>query len=495
MATAAPDRPADREVAEAALAASIAGDDVDWRVRLLRAKLRAIAGHDDALEGARSTADDAIAAFAEDEIGWALANAWALRGLVHAARAQYGLVAEDLNRAADNAASVGRASDETVALRGAAAALLDGPTSVTEAEARCRSFLARVTGPIAEHDIRGVLAVLAARRGTFDEARAAIDASIAVLEELGAGVDTAITLQRGAEIEVLAGQAAAAEPLMQRALAAATHARDDRLRASLAASYAHVVLEDDRLDEALALADVAEAHAGDLRTQVGWRTARARVMVRRGRGALAERLIREGVGIAEQTDSTDLRASALVWAADVRRQAGRPSEAEPFERRALRLFERRGATAQATAVAARLTPAAEPSRQTHETTAPPVEPDPTPSQPVAPSVDAPATGAEGTQDIVPASSDGGATRLADEMMAMFSDPQPEQQAAEEPSPWASIPDRTAGSDQPPRETQPPASANVGAPGRPSAEIDPADELLQDPTRTAEEESKRRWFTR
>ena len=147
---------------------------------------------------------------------------------------------------------------------------------------------------------------------------------------------------------------------MQRALAAATHARDDGLRASLAASYAHVVLEDDRLDEALALADVAEAHAGDLTTQVGWRTARARVMVRRGRGALAERLIREGVGIAEQTDSTDLRASALVWAADVRRRAGRPAEAEPFERRALRLFERRGATAQAASVAARLAPAPNP---------------------------------------------------------------------------------------------------------------------------------------
>ena len=179
-------------------------------------------------------------------------------------------------------------------------------------------------------------------------------------KQLGASGDTAVALHRAAQIEVLAEQPNAAEPLMQRALAAATHARDDGLRASLAASYAHVVLEDDRLDEALALADVAEAHAGDLTTQVGWRTARARVMVRRGRGALAERLIREGVGIAEQTDSTDLRASALVWAADVRRRAGRPAEAEPFERRALRLFERRGATAQAASVAATARPGAEP---------------------------------------------------------------------------------------------------------------------------------------
>jgi hypothetical protein len=31
--------------------------------------------------------------------------------------------------------------------------------------------------------------------------------------------------------------------------------------------------------------------------------------------------------------------------------------------------------------------------------------------------------------------------------------------------------------------------------RPTAEIDPTDELLDDPTRSAEEESHRRWFNR
>ncbi|MFL5789866.1 MAG: ATP-binding protein [Actinomycetota bacterium] len=493
MATAAPDRPADREIAEAALAASVAGDDVDWRVRLLRAKLRTIAGHDDALEGARSTADEAIAAFGEDELGWALANAWALRGLVHAARAQHGLVADDLQRAADNASAAGRASDETAALRGAAAASLDGPVSVAEAEMRCRSFLDRVAGPIAEHDIRGILAVLSARRGAFDEARAAIGVSIGALEELGAGVDTVIALQRGAQVEALAGQPAAAEPLMQRALAAATHARDDRLRASLAASYAHVVLEDDRLDEALALADVAEAHAGDLTTQVGWRTARARVMVRRGRGALAERLIREGVGIAEQTDSTDLRASALVWAADVRRQAGRPAEAEPFERRALRLFERRGATAQAAAVANRLKPAAKPAAPSEQSTAAPVQHDALPSEP-------PAAAADGAPEPpLPAPEGDGATRLADEMMAMFSE-QPAQRVTDEPtaspaSGWSPTADRTVDVAQPPSDPEPTADEHLNSGERPSADIDPADELLHDPTATAEEESKRRWFSR
>jgi hypothetical protein len=248
------------------------------------------------------------------------------------------------------------------------------------------------------------------------------------------------------------------------------------------------VLEDDRLDEALALAEVAEAHAGDLTTQVRWRTARARVMVRRGRGALAERLIREGVSVAEQTDSTDLRASALVWAADVRREAGRPAEAQPFERRALRLFERRGATAQAAAVAARLKPT--PEGAGPKATAPPVEP-------AAPVVDAAAPTPVATSDPVPAAPDGGATRLADEMMAMFSDAQPAQPTEDEPPTATQEPAHQAffRPQQPEASEQASVPEALEAPERPSAEIDPADELLDDPTVTAEEESKRRWFNR
>jgi hypothetical protein len=219
-------------------------------------------------------------------------------------------------------------------------------------------------------------------------------------------------------------------------------------------------------------------------------------MVRRGRGALAERLIREGVSIAEQTDSTDLRASALVWAADVRREAGRPVEAEPFERRALRLFERRGATAQAAAVATRLKPARGRVTATHQPTAPPLDAE---APPVA---QAPATtpNLDTTSDPVPAAPDGGATRLADEMMAMFSDAQPSHTATDEPpltvTPSAPPADHGFFTPQQQANEQRGAAEDLDTtPERPSAEIDPADELLNDPTVTAEEESKRRWFNR
>jgi tetratricopeptide (TPR) repeat protein len=149
----------------------------------------------------------------------------------------------------------------------------------------------------------------------------------------------------------LGGEFHAAEPPIQRALAAAGTARDDRLRARIAASWANLVLAtEDRVDEAMALADVAETWATDPTALVGWRTARARALVRIGDAETADRLGRQAVSLAEQTDSTDLRANALLHLAEVLRLSDRPAEALPFQRRALRILDRKGATAQAAAI-------------------------------------------------------------------------------------------------------------------------------------------------
>jgi hypothetical protein len=290
-------------------------------------------------------------------------------------------------------------------------------------------------------------------------------------------------LHRGAQIEILGGQPNAAEPQMQRALAAAAQARDEALRANLASSFAHILIgEGDRLDEALALADVAEANASDIGARVGWRTARARVIARRGRGAQAERLVREGLGLAEQTDSTDLRANALLYAADVRRIAGRPAEAEPFERRALRLFQRRGATAQAAVVGAMLkvsAPAPEP--ETLQSPAPEPETPPTEIADAPVLAEEPATESEAveqppetkTPEETPATS---ANEEAKTETLGPADSGPDD-AYEPPSSGWSVP-------EPPEEkdaASPPDPASVS----PSGSAGPS----------AEEESKKRWFSR
>ena len=67
------------------------------------------------------------------------------------------------------------------------------------------------------------------------------------------------------------------------------------------------------------------------------------------------------------------------------------------------------------------------------------------------------------------------------MMAMFSG----SEQAPTPEPVA------------PPTTEPvaPPTDQLDAAARPSADIDPADELLDDLAQSAEEESKRRWFNR
>ena len=56
---------------------------------------------------------------------------------------------------------------------------------------------------------------------------------------------------------------------------------------------------------------------------------------------------REAVSIAEQTDSVDLRANALLYLAEVLAAADRPNEAGSFRARATRLLSRKGAIATA----------------------------------------------------------------------------------------------------------------------------------------------------
>jgi tetratricopeptide (TPR) repeat protein len=329
----------------------VPGDRIDHHVRILRASLRASADRA-ALDAARAVADEAYERFAELEDGWGLACAAALRGQVHAARGHAAAVVEDLTEAAERASASHHPMEAARALRGVGRALLDGPMPVEQAIVRCEGLRADAAGhPLAEQDLAGVLAVLLARRGRFDEARELIGEAIATIERLVADADLAVALHRAGVIGWLAGEFDAAEPPIQRALAAASHARDDRLRATIAASWANLVLAtEDRVEEAMALADVAETWATEPTALVGSRTARARALVRLGDVRRADALGREAVSLAEQTDSTDLRANALLHLAEVLRLSGRPNEAQPFERRAFRLLDRKGASAHAAAV-------------------------------------------------------------------------------------------------------------------------------------------------
>jgi ATP/maltotriose-dependent transcriptional regulator MalT len=71
-----------------------------------------------------------------------------------------------------------------------------------------------------------------------------------------------------------------------------------------------------------------------------WRQVRGRVLARRGELAKGERLAREAVALAEETDMLNAHARALIDLAEVLALAGQDGRAEL--ERALALYERKG---------------------------------------------------------------------------------------------------------------------------------------------------------
>jgi hypothetical protein len=343
-----------RKDAEAAITEGLAltggGEEpVGWRLRLLRASLRTADA--DGIDAARATADEAYERCGALGDDWGTARALVLRAAVHRARGHAAAVVDDLTEVARHANAAGRQAERDAALRGAAAGLLDGPFAAHAAVERCETLLASEDlGLTTELDLRGALAVLLARAGRGDAARPLVAAAVAALEELDIQRDLTITLHRAGTVAWLNGDPAGAEAAFERAAAVAERARDDALIGRVAASRANVLqsldIEEADANATLGLAELAAATAdvADTPAQVAWRIGRARALARLGRHAEADRTARAAVSLAEQTDSVDLRADALLYLAEVLGSAQRQAEAASFRARAARLLSRKGAT-------------------------------------------------------------------------------------------------------------------------------------------------------
>ena len=112
----------------------------------------------------------------------------------------------------------------------------------------------------------------------------------------------------------------------------------------MAPLLADVLYLQGRADEAMPLtALVAEsALTDDLDSQVGWRRVQAKVLAEQGDFEQAERLAREAIELAGQTDFINLHARALEDLAEVLRLLGRPRESLAELEHATRLHEQKG---------------------------------------------------------------------------------------------------------------------------------------------------------
>jgi ATP/maltotriose-dependent transcriptional regulator MalT len=216
---------------------------------------------------------------------------------------------------------------------------------VAEVERRCTELLAaaRRAGGHEAPALRA-LAIVRAMQGRFDEARELAERARAILEDLGLRLRASWVAETAGEIEVLAGDPAAAERELRRGFEAAAELGEQGFRSTVAASLAHALVDQGRWEEAQRYARLSEASAADddMASQVLWRTALARILAASGSASDGESLGREAVALVEQTDDVNMRADTLVDLAEVLVACGKPEEAAAALERGLALYEGKG---------------------------------------------------------------------------------------------------------------------------------------------------------
>jgi class 3 adenylate cyclase/tetratricopeptide (TPR) repeat protein len=280
-----------------------------------------------------------------DEAG--LARALSLTGMLRCWRGEAAAAITDLEQATSYARQVGDRVQEAESLQYLLMAMLWGPTTVDEALERVEKIR---TGAEANRRLEVTLlrtrAQLEAMQGRFDAARELLAHARATAEELGLEVILAAGVGHQAGcVELLAGDAAAAERALRPACEALERMGDWGHFATVAPKFADALFIKGGDDtEALRLTELAERSAtpGVADEDIGWRRVRAKLLARRGDVGEAEQLAREATARAALTDLLEDRAQAVADLAEVLRLGGRREEAATALEEAIHLHEQKG---------------------------------------------------------------------------------------------------------------------------------------------------------
>jgi class 3 adenylate cyclase/tetratricopeptide (TPR) repeat protein len=288
------------------------------------------------------------------------ARAWRLLGLDSYLRCQVGRAEEEFQRAVEHARAAGDQRIEAGNLYAMVQAAFWGPTPVAEGIRRCQEVRDRAEGSYrVEMSALHTLAGLHAMAGEFDKARELGDAATQIADKLGPSRFAALCSQFLGQVELLAGDPAAAARRLRRGVGILERMGERGLRSELTANLARALAEQGRDDEALEQATRSGGLAvrDDLYAQVERRGPMAAALARRGRLEEAERLAAEAVELGAASDMLGMQAGALLDLAGVLRLAGRDAEAVGLADQALALAERKGHLVAATRARALLTTA------------------------------------------------------------------------------------------------------------------------------------------
>ena len=328
--------------AEVAAAACLPA--VQARIRVLLAEIHHRHGLSHAQTLAECEAATAILDSAGDLQG--LAEAWLLAGTLSHCLGDSPADQEAFERALAYARQTGNRRAQIHASGRLGATLLQLPVPADAAIARIEPLLQAASGdPWAEAEMLGPLSGLYAYAGRLADARTAIARYQSTFDGFGAKIAAARGTVTSGEIELVAGDPAAAERRLREGYEA-LHAMGERgYLSSLAGVLAEAVYRQGRLDEAQQLTEEARALAAgdDLDAQARWRATTAKLLARRGQFPAARRLAAEAVALVPPTSWAVLQAETLMARAEVDRLAGAPGLAEASLREALRIYEDRRA--------------------------------------------------------------------------------------------------------------------------------------------------------
>jgi class 3 adenylate cyclase/tetratricopeptide (TPR) repeat protein len=294
---------------------------------------------------ATAVANEAITLCEQEDDYTGLARAWRVLAWINGRGCRYGAAAEAFERAIEYAGLAGDVRQERRASVQYAQAAVYGPTPVDEGIHRCEDVAVRVEGDRqAGAVVVCVLGQLEAMRGQFERARELYGQALATFEELGLPVDAATVSFASGRVELLAGDAVAAERDLRRGYDYFSRLGERYLLSSVAGLLAEALGSQGRIDEAEALSRETEELAAedDVEAQALWRTTRARVLASRDELEEAEALAREAVELLEPTDDVLNQVNALACLASVLLRAGVESEARSLLARARELARAKG---------------------------------------------------------------------------------------------------------------------------------------------------------
>jgi len=336
-------------VEEAVQAARTSGDEpLEFRALMLELALRTEVDPTPRMDEYRQLAERAIPVLQEAGDERALAESWLVMWESHWYLGETTQAVGPAELAYEHASRAGDAKLQAEALQCLIRPAMFGPWHVQDALDRCEEVRKMGRGhpwvEMAAFEAKGYLSAL---EGDFDVARSLLERAMTIARDVGAAFAFIPQLvARAAEIELIAGDAAAAEALWRGEFerARASGRKEPRWPLSWAVALADALCEQGRYQEAAAL--MAER---DLARLPDDRFLTSRIACVQGRILAGhedlrggERALREGVAIAQDTDVPNLQGDALMDLAAILRLAERPADAATAANRALDAYERKG---------------------------------------------------------------------------------------------------------------------------------------------------------